>query len=160
MAKYTEKDIARFWEKVSVSSSIDECWNWTRYLDPHGYGGFRHGGRSGRCRIAHRVAFELTYGEIPDGLVICHKCDNPTCCNPNHLFQGTHADNVRDKVAKGRQHRGENHPGSKLTAKQVQSLRQRYAAGKDTVASLASELGVHEETIRKIVNRQRWAHVS
>ena len=92
----------RFWAKVDRASS-DACWPWLATHGRFGYGEFKVGGRSGRSVKAHRVAWELTHGPISDGLFVLHRCDNPPCCNPGHLFLGTHADNMRDMAQKGRQ---------------------------------------------------------
>jgi len=87
----------RFWEKVDVRGP-DECWPWTRKHNPKGYGQFR----KDKMVQAHRMAWELTNGPIPDGLDVLHTCDNPPCCNPHHLFLGTNDDNMRDMNSKGR----------------------------------------------------------
>ena len=86
----------KFWSKVNRRGP-DDCWEW---MNSGTYGHFYIG--KGQARPAHRIAYELTYGDIPVGLCVCHHCDNPPCCNPTHLFVGTVQDNMRDKVAKGR----------------------------------------------------------
>jgi len=86
----------RFWEKVVKSPT---CWEWSAYRDGQGYGHFR--GVTGRVQ-AHRQAWELTHGAIPAGMLVCHMCDNTACVRPEHLYIGTHADNMRDMVARGR----------------------------------------------------------
>lgn len=86
----------RFWSKVTKS---DGCWEWTAHRDKKGYGSF---GFSGKVQKAHRVAYILTFGELPDGAHILHSCDNPSCVNPGHLRTGTHTDNMQDKVMRGR----------------------------------------------------------
>lgn len=80
----------------------DGCLVWTGYRCPKGYGKIRRGGRGTSSAGAHRVAYELTNGTVPDGLYVCHRCDNPPCCNPAHLFLGTPNDNVQDCIQKGR----------------------------------------------------------
>lgn len=90
--------VSRFWEKVSKRGPIimdSSCWEWTAYRLPHGYGLFDR-------RLAHRISWELSRGPIPEGLCVCHKCDHPPCVNPDHLFVGTMADNMRDRSTKGR----------------------------------------------------------
>jgi hypothetical protein len=94
----------RFWSKVDKSGGPDACWNWmakSRSHSGNGYGNFNYNGKAAH---AHRVAWELTNGPIPNGLFGCHKCDNPLCCNPAHLFLGTAKDNSADMHAKGRHH--------------------------------------------------------
>ena len=87
---------ARFWERVERTET---CWPWTAAVNSAGYGMV---GRDGGLFLAHRIAFELTNGPIPDGLVVCHRCDTPRCCRPDHLFLGTQGDNLADMWAKGR----------------------------------------------------------
>ena len=165
------KDVARFWNKVDRSAGPDACWVWT---------GSRRGsyGRfflQGRTFKANRIAFELCKGPIPDGMFVCHRCDNPLCVNPSHLFAGTPRENTQDAVRKGRiaagdRHgshvhpdawaRGERQGSSKLTADQVRIIRRSYAPGEVTLAELAKRFGVSEQTISYIVNNKRWQHVS
>ena len=88
----------RFWDKVKIAGP-DECWEWQASIGKNGYGAFKF---DGWMRPASRIAWLLTNGEIPDGMLVCHKCDNRKCCNLNHLFLGTHADNMQDMMNKGR----------------------------------------------------------
>lgn len=90
----------RFWSKVKILGD-DDCWEWQKAKHGLGYGAFRIS-HPVRMVVAHRFAWELTYGEIPIGLCVLHACDNPSCCNPKHLFLGTRTDNNRDKFAKER----------------------------------------------------------
>lgn len=91
----------RYWKRVDRRAP-EECWPWigTRY--PNGYGLFHRGGRDGHNVAAHRLSYELTYGPIKEKMKICHRCDNPSCCNPNHLFKGSQGDNISDAISKGR----------------------------------------------------------
>ncbi len=98
----------RLWSNVSIGEP-DECWQWTASTDKDGYGKIRRGDKHDR---AHRVAYELSTGPIPDGLFVCHSCDNPGCVNPGHFFLGTSLDNNRDRARKGRSNpwqRGKTH---------------------------------------------------
>lgn len=95
----------RFWSKVAIAGP-DDCWLWQACMSDNGYGFFRLDNKQWR---AHRVAWQLTYGDIPEELRVLHKCDVPLCVNPNHLFLGTDTDNMHDRDAKGRQAKGERH---------------------------------------------------
>jgi HNH endonuclease len=167
-AARTKRNADAFWARADKSGT---CWLWTGTRLPHGYGRTWFGGQK---RYAHQVAFELAHGPIPDGMEVCHMCDNPPCVNPAHLFAGTRADNVRDKVQKGRAKWSEAHPwrrqpasiprGTKrgqarLTDEQVRTIRLRYAAGGISQMRLAREYGVGQTTIRDVVTHQRWQHV-
>ena len=156
---------AWFWERVAKS---DGCWEWTRGKNRGGYGKFRTRGRHGKFHRAHRAAWELTNGPIPDGLCVCHRCDNPPCCNPAHLFLGTQAENLRDMVAKGRgpsgaelgrRSAGEANGNRKLTALQVSEILARLAQGQTSV-SIAAAYGVDRSNIRLIANGKTWRRVS
>ena len=163
--KVARTESERFWAKVDRKAT-DECWEWRGSHNKSGYGKFWS---ESKLRSAHRVVWELTQGLIPDGLCVCHKCDNPSCVNPIHLFLGTQADNNRDRDRKGRtahgkEHglyaRGKNNPCAKLEPSQVRAIRLVYAAGGATQADLAQEYGVSCSQIWRIVNRKRWCHLS
>lgn len=150
----------RFWSKVNKRGP-DECWEWQAYRDKDGYGHIRADDPKHSDTPAHRVSYELTNGSIPDGLFVCHRCDNPACVNPAHLFLGTHQDNVDDMIAKGRKivARGESQHCSKLTAEQVTEIRRRYASGNITMYTLAVEWGMSVPTICNIIHRKTWKHI-
>jgi len=143
------------WRYVAKSAP-DQCWPWTRWLDRDGYGAFT---TDGRTHKAHRLAFQLATGTDPGSLVVCHSCDNPSCCNPAHLFLGTQADNLRDMRTKGRSARGSRHPFALLTEAQVVEIRQRRASGA-LLRVLKADYGINEGTLSEICNRKLWRHVA
>jgi hypothetical protein len=148
MMTMTEKQIARFWAKVNVLGP-DDCWEWQAYLN-RGYGTFTIENINFN---AHRIAYELTYGPIPEGLLCCHSCDNRACVNPKHLFLGTYQDNMDDMAFKGRNKR-------KLSEKQVHDIRRLYALEDHmTQRELGKLFKVTHVTILKIVNRIKWKHI-
>lgn len=146
--------LLKFWSRVDKSG---ECWIWTAGKNPRGYGNFML--RRLCPLLAHRFCYTVTHGPIPDGMWVLHRCDNPSCCNPSHLFLGTPQDNSDDMVAKGRGrggiHLGERNANAKLTAEQVQEIRQLRAAGA-TLKSLGAQFGVHLATIGKISSNATW----
>lgn len=118
-----------FWALAADTEKPEICWRWLGHGSGYkGYGGVWYGRRQ---RLAHRVAWEISRGPIPDGLCVCHTCDNPGCVNPAHLWIGTNADNVRDRTAKGRTRvgRGERNAHAKLTEGQVREIRKSLDAG-------------------------------
>jgi hypothetical protein len=174
----------RFWQRVRKDQ--DGCWRWTGHCRrTNGYGTIRI---SEQSKLAHRVSWEMANGPIPDGTFVCHRCDNPPCVNPAHLFLGTVADNAADMVAKGRQakgddagprkhiasrprgdrhpyrlrpelvKRGERHGMARLTEVAVRDIRARYP--QVSAASLAAEHGVRANAVWKIATRRAWAHVA
>lgn len=139
-----------------------ECWEWRGHRTKQGYGssgvGKGWGGGSG-SRPAHRVAWELTNGPIPPGLFVCHRCDNPPCCNPAHLFVGTAADNARDREAKGRSRpvAGSNCNWAKLSEASASVIKAAPPWVKHT--SVAKYFGVSEATVRRIRQGKIWRHL-
>ncbi len=130
------------------------CLEWTGTIcKGNGYGsiGIWSGRKNNKRASAHRVAWELMNGPIPDGLCVLHKCDNRICVNVDHLFLGTNIDNISDMVSKGRQSKGESHRNSKLSTEDVRSIRERYALGGIYQYELAKEFGVTQTTISCIV---------
>lgn len=158
---YTPKDLIRFWSKVD-RTNFDGCWNWQPKPNNNGYGLIGFGSRKNyKTKLAHRVAYELSYGELPDDKQVLHSCDNRLCCNPDHLFLGTHQNNMDDMKSKDRADKrpGELHPLHKLTLKEVKQIKTRYAAGDITQKALADEYGVKRTTISSIVNGVNWKNV-
>ena len=144
----TALDVARFWSKVDAGGLFD-CWPWRGKLQRDGYGQFAV---RGRLLTASRVACALAHG--PSELEACHTCDCPACCNPAHLYWGTHAANMRDRQRRVRQARGERNGRAKLTAAQVREIRGRGGSCRQ----LAAEFGVDRTTIRDIRNGEIWRH--
>lgn len=165
----------RFTEKVDRSGGPDACWPWTGSRKESGHGEVGSGGRRGRILKAHRVAWELAYGPIPEGMKVCHKCDNPPCCNPTHLFLGTQADNMADMARKGRANRtsrllGDAHPlrinphlaargervgGARLTEADVCLI----LSSNESQRALARRFGVSRRTVAFVQQRKTWRHV-
>ncbi len=145
----------RFWNKVEKQG--DGCWNWIAAKTPAGYGMFQVG--VGVTRRAHRVAWMLTHGDIPKGIFCLHHCDNRLCVNPEHLYLGTHQDNMNDMAARERAPRGEKHHKSKMTAEKVIELRQQYANGEGTMEQLGLIYGINKASARQIIREIWWRHV-
>ena len=140
----------RFLEKIRKTEG---CWEWTGVKLPKGYG--HMGIPGGKSLYAHRLSYMLHIGEIPDGLFVLHKCDNPSCVRPSHLFLGTAADNSRDMVRKGRSRSGEKHPRSTLREIDVVEMRRLYGGGK-RICDLAKMFGIGRPAVHQIVNFDRW----
>lgn len=150
---------------------VDECWLWNGFKNEHGYGRIRF---NGVMTLAHRAIWSIHFGEIPGSMCVCHHCDTPACCNPSHLFLGTHQDNMTDRQAKGRQACGDRsgarkHPetvprGSrsgktKLTDSDVIEIRS-MASSNIAQKDIADIFGISRNGVSCIVNRQRWAHLA
>lgn len=153
----------RLWKHIKVGEP-DECWPWTgkSFLDGYGYIG--SGKRDGRSVKAHRAAWELANGPIPQGegfhgFVVMHLCDNRACCNPDHLRLGTQAENMRDMHEKGRNSGpyGETHKDAKLTTAAVREI--RAAADWTLDSHFAQKFGVHQRSIYDARTRRSWKHI-
>jgi len=174
----TQCDADRFWSSV-ITGTPEQCWYWKRCLTPNGYGRFTF---AQKWFMATRVAFRFTYGADPYPCYVLHRCDNPLCCNPDHLFLGTHADNMSDGAKKNRfasgdkngqrthpetnwvrSHpettRGENNGRSKLTADDVRLIRTLWSNG-TTSTDLARMFGITDSCAWNAATRRSWKHLT
>jgi len=145
--------IERF-EAKYIPEPNSGCWLWEGATLPYGYGQFAV--RKGLMNLAHRVSWLLHRGEIPKGLNVLHKCDVPGCVNPDHLFLGTHADNVADKVSKGRGSHGSRNGMSTLTEADVLAIR---ADPRTPQWVIAKDYGITQQTVSIIKTRKKWKHL-
>lgn len=152
------KDRARFWKRVHVRGD-GVCWPWRLRGDKDGYGSFK---LRGKTRRAHRIAFVLHYGYEPGSLLVCHRCDNPPCCNPAHLFLGTIDDNNQDSIRKGRRRyaRGSALPHAKLTEVTAKRIVMLYRSGGYTQSQLAAMFGIVPSGVSALVRGVAWRHVN
>lgn len=151
-SRHTDDQVReRFWSYVERTEG---CWTWKLSTASNGYGRFSP---DGEIQVnAHRFAWEITYGPISDGLEVCHRCDNPACVNPAHLFLGTHRENMLDMVQKGRHFRPGLEHRAKLTREQVAEIRHRYATEKISQRQLARDYGVSKATIGHLLTYRTW----
>ncbi len=153
--------IDRFYERVDRSG---DCWVWTGRVLANGYGVLpifdaTRRRRGSPDRLAHRIAYELAFDVDPGELFVCHKCDNPACVRPSHLFLGTNKDNVADCRRKDRDIQGERSRIAKVTDDKVRVMREEFKAG-TTQTALANRFGVSISLVNGIVHGRRWRHVA
>lgn len=151
----------RFWQKVDISighGPKQNCWEWKGSRNSHGYGAF---GFEGRVTGAHKVAYILTFGPIPEGQCVLHECDNPSCVRPLHLFLGTKKDNFDDMIKKRRQSNEfeKQQRDGKLSAEIVKEMRALYATGQYTMAKLGAMFHVAPTTAQQAIAGRYWKHV-
>ena len=142
-----------FWKRVAIRG-LDQCWNWTGYQEPQtGYGKFLF---DKRVNGAHRYSYRIVRGPIPEGMLVCHSCDNRLCQNPVHLFAGTYTDNNRDMFSKGR---GSKPPSSaKSTPEQVKMIRSMWIPQKVTMRMISEKLGISVKRVESAI--RKWEHVT
>ena len=145
----------RFWKYVDKKSN-DKCWNWTGCCDKDGYG---HIGVNGKLIRSHRFSWILKNGTVPDEIYVLHKCDNPKCVNPSHLFLGTQQDNIKDKIYKNRQAKGEKNGSSKLTVNQVKQIRHLCREGQLTQVKIGKIFHINQTTVSRICTIKNWRHI-
>lgn len=131
------------------------CWLWSTHVNARGYGRIWDGSK---VVSAHRLSYELHSGPIPPGIFVCHRCDEPICVNPDHLFLGTHAENVADCKAKGRTRKGIHHKSAKLTEDAVRMIREAIAIG-DRQVDIGNRFGVSQKCVSMIKRGVTWSHV-
>lgn len=147
-------------EKFIFPEPNTGCWIWAGALTHYGYGNTKKMTIDGHTlRGAHRIMYYLTYGCFNYKLYVCHKCDNPFCVNPSHMFLATTQGNTEDMRIKGRASKGIHRPTSKLTEAQVLEIREKYKNGGYTHRSLGIEYGIDYGGIRGIIIRQTWKHI-
>jgi len=150
------ESVTRFLRIIRPVQKAGECWMWPGSIHQSGYGQFFLSFSTKRVRV-HRFAYEIFVGPIPDGLYCLHRCDNKACVNPDHLYLGTHQDNMNDRNQRGRTAHSERHGRAKLTASKVLAIRKAATQGK-TRRQLADKYHVSPECIRDIANHRRWKY--
>lgn len=151
----TRDPIERFNEKHEKTAS--GCWEWRAGKKSNGYGQFTLNGKEDR---AHRASYQLFVGPIPDSTQVLHRCDNPACVNPDHLFLGSVQDNMRDKVLKRRQRKGLNHPSCDLSESEVRSIKRLLSEGGMMQKDIAATFCVSQSTVSEIKHGKRFAEVA
>lgn len=150
-----EDVVERFWSRVDIGDPED-CWEWTWGKTKAGYGTM--GFKDGRLFYCHRIAYVLTYGEIPRGLLVIHTCDNPSCVNPAHLKAATNKENILDAQKKDRLAKGEKHGSHVLSERQVRQI--LYLLNLETsIKRLMARYNVSRQTIQDIKYNHTWRHV-
>lgn len=140
----------RFWAKVRKS---EICWEWVgAYRSSRGYGHVRINGRS---EYAHRICWVMMFGSIPEGMCVCHHCDNPKCVRPDHLFLGDRSDNMTDAALKGRIPKPKDFISAKLSQDQVREIRE-FVFTPDQIIQKSKQLGVHRQTVKRIILGKTW----
>lgn len=137
----------RLWNQVSKGKEPDDCWEWVGTTNQKGYGYTAlssSGEKNGKKLYTHRLAYQLTYGPIPEGMHVCHKCDNPRCCRPDHLFLGTHQENMSDMVSKGRSTK-------KIPKKTEQKIVSQYLTGNYTYQQLADAHVISKTQVQRVI---------
>lgn len=146
----------RFWKFVDSSGGVDACWPWRGAINATGYG--RLSPRDG-SELAHRYAYRVRIAPIPDGLCLCHRCDNRKCVNPHHMFVGTRADNNRDMHGKGRGVRGERSGTATMTEATARAILAACGTGTEAKTVIARRFGVGIGAVHGIAHGRKWRHI-
>lgn len=148
----------RFWEKV-IKRSDHQCWQWVGATDQSGRGYIGIGGRLGGIALASRISYIIHNGSVTDGMSVCHRCDNPNCVNPSHLFLGTQHENIQDAVEKGRMRHSEDNGLAKFTNAQIRDLRTQFAGGGYSFSAIGRKFGTSVSNAFRIIKRHTWRRV-
>ncbi len=146
----------RLRSKLKTPDPIAGCAEWSGYRNPRGYGQIRVGSK---MILTHRFAYALHFGNIPEGMDVLHKCDNPPCCSVDHLFLGTHNDNMRDMVTKGRSLTGIKKSNAKLTDTSATEIINQLATGGKYLREIAEDFGVSKSVVSHIKHGRGWNHL-
>ncbi len=157
---YRQDIVNRFWKKVNIPNDyINECWEWLFGKDKDGYGRFHI--RRGKCYSTHRFSYEYYFGIIPDKMLVCHICDNPSCVNPNHLFIGNNTDNLQDMSKKGRSTFGEKSTNAILTDDAIIDILEGIKFNKyQSITEIMNIYNVSRPTIHRIFRKESWKHIT
>lgn len=151
---FSDKDIERFWSKVDKKDDTTACWEWKTGCFDTGYGMFSY-----KCKSigAHKMSMMIYLNrEIENGKHILHSCDNRKCCNPHHLREGTHKENMEDRTERNKYNVGEKHFNSKLSNEDVNKIREEYQLGNTSYNKLSKKYNISKATIYQIItNKQR-----
>lgn len=158
MLNSIDVNVESFLSKISFGFGEDACWTWMASTR-NGYGRMRLSEQN-RTVTAHRFSWEIYNEEIPEGMLVCHHCDNPPCVNPNHLFLGTQVDNVQDMIEKGRgsDNSGEMNGRAKLSRKDIDRIRELYKTTDTSYWELSMWFGVGETQIGRIIRGEHWTN--
>lgn len=158
---YPDSVVGRFWSKVNIAQD-NQCWLWSASVNKKGYGSFSPGRKLysiAGTKIAHRFAFLFGKGSLVKDLLVCHSRDTPGCCNPDHLWQGTAAENSSDMVRKCRSPRGEKQGMTLLTNSDVKAIKHCLDCGRFEQKELADKFCVSQQTISRINTGKDWSHI-